>query len=290
MDELEIFMAVVEERGFSAAAARLDSTTASVSRRIKALEQRLGTRLLQRTTRSLQLTEAGELYYQAVRRAVGDLRAAEDQLQEVTTQAFGELRIAAPMSFGQRRLSSLVARFPAAHPRLRVSLLLDDKETDLLEAGVDLALRIAYPTDSSFIAKPIVPVPRYLCASPDYLEMKGTPTKPADLLQHDCLHYNVISELEEWTFDGSAGSETVAVKGGFCSNNGDVLLQAAIEGLGITLLPDFIVADALAEGRLVRILKKRERAPLTLFALYPSRQFVPVKTRLFIDYIIGTIH
>jgi DNA-binding transcriptional LysR family regulator len=289
MDELEIYMAVVEERGFSAAAARLDSTTASVSRRIKALEQRLGTRLLQRTTRNLQLTEAGELYYQAVRRAVGDLRAAEDQLQEVTTQPFGELRIAAPMSFGQRRLSSLVARFAAAHPRLRVSLLLDDKETDLLEAGVDLALRIAYPADSSFIAKPIVPIPRYLCASPDYLEIRGMPSKPADLLQHDCLHYNVISELEEWTFDGPAGSETVAVKGGFCSNNGDVLLQAAIEGLGITLLPDFIVADALAKGRLVRILKKRERAPLTLFALYPSRQFVPVKTRLFIDYIIGAI-
>jgi len=194
------------------------------------------------------------------------------------------------MSFRQRRLSSLVARFAAAHPRLRVSLLLDDRETELLEAGVDLAMRIAYPTDSSFIAKPIVPIPRYLCASPDYLEMKGTPTKPADLLQHDCLHYNVISEVEEWTFDGPAGSKTVAVKGGFCSNNGDVLLQAAIEGLGIILLPDFIVADALAEGRLVRILKKRERAPLTLFALYPSRQFVPVKTRLFIDYIIRAIH
>ena len=290
MDELEIFMAVVEERGFSAAAARLDTTTASVSRRVKALEQRLGTRLLQRTTRNIQLTEAGELYYQAVRRAVGDLRDAEDQLQEVTTKPFGELRIVAPMSFGQRRLSSLVARFAAAHPRLRVSLLLDDRETELLEAGVDLALRIAYPTDSSYIAKPIVPVPRYLCASPDYLEAKGTPTKPADLLQHDCLHYNVISELEEWTFDGPAGSETVAVKGSFCSNNGDVLLQAALDGLGITLLPDFIVADALAEGRLVRILKKRERAPLTLFALYPSRQFVPVKTRLFIEYITGAIH
>jgi len=147
MDELEIFMAVVEQRGFSAAAARLDTTTASVSRRVKALEQRLGTRLLQRTTRNIQLTEAGELYYQAVRRAVGDLRDAEDQLQEVTTKPFGELRIAAPMSFGQRRLSSLVARFAAAHPRLRVSLLLDDRETELLEVGVDLALRIAYPVD-----------------------------------------------------------------------------------------------------------------------------------------------
>jgi DNA-binding transcriptional LysR family regulator len=194
------------------------------------------------------------------------------------------------MSFGQRRLSSLMARFAAEHPHLRVSLLLDDKETDVIEAGVDLVLRIAYPTDSSYIAKPIAPVPRHLCASPDYLATKGTPTKPADLLQHDCLHYNVISEVEERTFDGHAGSVTVAVKGSFCSNNGDVLLQAALEGLGITLLPEFIDALAGCQGRLVRILKKRERAPLTLFALYPSREFVPVKTRLFIDYIIGAIH
>ncbi len=173
---------------------------------------------------------------------------------------------------------------------MRVSLLLDDRETDLIEAGVDLALRIAYPTDSSYISKPIALIPRYLCASPDYLQARGTPTKPADLPQHDCLDYNVISEVEEWTFDGPTGSETVAVKGRFCSNTGDVLLQAALEGLGITLLPDFIVADALADGHLVRILKNRERAPLTLFALYPSRRSVPVKTHRFIDCIIGAIH
>ena len=289
MEELEIFVAVVEAQGFTAAAARLETTTAAISRRIKALEQRLGVRLLQRTTRKIQLTEAGEIYYQEVRRVLEDLRTAEDQLQQLTYQPIGELRIATPMSFGQRRLAPLVARFAAAHHRLRLSLLLDDRETDLVREGIDLALRITYPVDASYIAKPIMPVPRYLCASPDYLASRGVPTIPTDLLKHDCLHYNVITEVEEWSFSGAHGVETVPVKGRFCSNNGEVLLEAAIQGLGIILLPDFIVSEALADGRLVRVLEGQERMPLTLFAVYPSRHFVPTKIRLFIDFIVGAL-
>jgi len=286
MDELGVFVTVVEEQGFSAAAKRLDSTPAAVSRRIKALEHRLGVRLLQRTTRTLRLTEAGELYFRAVSRLLGDLRAVEEQLEAVTGQASGELRIVAPMSFGQRRLAPMVARFALMHPKLRVTLLLDDRETDIVAEGIDLAVRIAYPSDSSLVARPIAPVPRYFCASPDYLVRRGTPRSPTDLLQHDCLHYNVISEREEWTFGGSEGDETIVMKGVFCSNNGEVLAEAAMQGLGITLLPDFIIEDALADGRLVRILEGRERSPLTLSVLYPSRQHVPVKTRLFIDRMV----
>lgn len=285
MEELEVFVTVVEEQGFSAAAKRLDSTPAAVSRRVKALEQRLGMRLLQRTTRKLQLTEAGELYFREVRRLLGDLRTIEQQLDEVTGQASGELRIGAPMSFGQRRLAPAVARFALAHPRLRVSLILEDRETDIVSEGQDLALRIAYPSDSSLVARPIASVPRYICASPEYLARRGTPQSPGDLLQHDCLHYNVISEREEWTFGGAEGDETIVIKGVFCSNNGEVLAEAAMQGLGITLLPDFIIEDALADARLVRVLKGRERSPLTLSVLYPSRHHVPAKTRLFIDYL-----
>ncbi len=286
MDELDVFVTVVEEQGFSAAAKRLDSTPAAVSRRVKALEQRLGVRLLQRTTRKVQLTEAGELYFREVSRLLGELRNVEQQLDEVTGQATGELRIVAPMSFGQCRLAPIVARFALAHPKLRVSLMLEDRETDIVSEGMDLALRIAYPSDSSLVARPIAPVPRYVCASPEYLARRGTPRSPTDLLQHDCLHYNVISEREEWTFGGPEGDETIVIKGVFCSNNGEVLAEAAMQGLGITLLPDFIIEDALAEGRLVRILKDRERSPLSLFVLYPSRHHVPAKTRLFIEYMI----
>ncbi len=175
MDELECFAAVVAEQGFSAAAARLGTTTAAVSRRIKALEQRLGVRLRQRTTRRVQLTEAGETYYREVHRLLQDLQAVEQQLQEVTRQPTGELRIVAPMSFGQRRLAPALAGFAAAHPKLRINLKLEDRETDIVAESFDVALRIAYPADSSYVARPIGPVPRYFCASPDYLAHRGTP-------------------------------------------------------------------------------------------------------------------
>ena len=165
----------------------------------------------------------------------------------------------------------------------------DPLPTDIVSTGIDLAFRSAYPSDSSFVARPIATVPRYFCASPNYLAYRGTPQSPRDLLQHDCLHYNVISEREEWTFGGAGGDEKIVIKGVFCSNNGDVLAEAAMQGLGVTLLPDFIVEDALADGRLVRILEGRERSPLTLSVLYPSRQHVPAKTRLFIDYIVGQL-
>jgi len=148
MDDLEIFITVVDEHGFSAAADRLKTTTASISSRVKALEQRLGVRLLQRTTRKVQLTEAGERYYLEAHCLLVDLKTAEDQLQQVTHEPVGELRIAAPMSFGQRRLAASVPRLAAAHPRLRVTLRLDVRETDLIGEGIDLALRIAYPFDS----------------------------------------------------------------------------------------------------------------------------------------------
>jgi DNA-binding transcriptional LysR family regulator len=190
------------------------------------------------------------------------------------------------MSFGQRRLAPVVASFALMHPKLRVTLRLEDRQTDIVSEGLDIAVRIAYPSDSSLVARPIMPVPRYFCASPEYLASRGMPQAPKDLLEHDVLHYNVISEREEWTFGGPEGDEAIMLKGVFCSDNGEVLAEAAMQGLGITLLPDFIVEEALADGRLVRILKDRERSPLTLSVMYPSRHHVPAKTRLFIDYMI----
>jgi len=285
MDDRAVFFQVVQANGFSAAAKRLDTTAASVSRRVKALEQRLGVRLLQRTTRKISLTEAGEHYFQEGRRLVQELDNLEQALSASSQEPEGELRIVAPMSFGQRRLSPLVARFAHRHPKLRITLILEDRDTDLFDEAADLAIRIGYPSDSSMIAKTIGQVPRYVCASPAYLEQRGTPKKPQDLLEHDCLHYNLISEREEWTFLDKTGEQTLAIKGSFCSNNGDVLLQAAQEGLGITLLPEFIVAESIRNGNLLRLLKAYERAPMTLFALYPSRKHVPAKTRRFIDYL-----
>lgn len=286
MDDREVFFTVVEANGFGAAARRLETTPASVSRRVKALEQRLGVRLLQRTTRKLSLTDAGERYFREGRRLLGEVAELEQALTASAREPEGELRIVAPMSFGQRRLAPLVARFAMLHSKLRISLILDDRETDLIDVAADLAIRIGYPADSSMIARAIAPVPRHACASPGYLQRRGYPKSPEDLLQHDCLHYNLISEREEWTFRGADGERTLAIKGSFCSNNGDVLAEAAMQGLGIALLPEFIVEEGLADGRLVKLLEGYARAPLTVFALYPSRQHVPAKTRRFLEYVL----
>jgi len=285
VDDREVFFSVVEANGFGAAARRLETTPASVSRRVKALEQRLGVRLLQRTTRKLGMTEAGERYYREGRRLLHELDDLEQALADSARELQGELRIVAPMSFGQRRLAPLVARFAARHDQLRISLILEDRETDLIDEAADLAIRIGYPADSSLIARAIAPVPRHACASPDYLERRGCPQSPEDLLHHDCLHYNLIPEREEWTFHAEQGEQTLAIRGSFCSNNGDVLAEAAMQGLGITLLPNFIVEEGLADGRLVKVLEDYERAPLTLYALYPSRRHLPVKTRSFLEYL-----
>ncbi|MDJ0805256.1 MAG: LysR family transcriptional regulator [Gammaproteobacteria bacterium] len=286
MDDREVFFRVVEANGFGAAARRLDTTPASVSRRVKALEQRLGVRLLQRTTRKISLTEAGERYYQEGRRLLHELDDLEQALSASTREPEGELRIVAPISFGQRRLAPLVAHFAKLHGKLRISLILEDRETDLIDVAADLAIRIGYPADSSMVGRAIAPVPRHACASPEYLERRGCPASPTDLLQHDCLHYSLISEREEWTFLDQDGEQTLAIKGSFCSNNGDVLAEAAMQGMGITMLPSFIIEQGLADGRLIKVLQDYERAPLTLFALYPSRQHVPAKTRKFIEFLM----
>ncbi len=286
MDDRTVFFAVVEANGFAAAARQLETTPASVSRRVKALEQRLGVRLLQRTTRKISLTDAGERYFHEGRRLLHELGDLEQALRAAVREPEGELRIVAPMSFGQRRLAPLVADFATLYPQLRISLILEDRESDLIDQAVDLAIRIGYPADSSMVARALAPIPRHACASPAYLARRGCPDSPADLLRHDCLHYNLISAREEWTFVGPEGEQTLGIKGSFCSNNGDVLAEAAIHGLGIALLPNFIVGDGLADGRLVRVLADYERAPLTLFALYPSRQHVPAKTRRFLEHLI----
>ncbi len=282
MDDLQAFRAVAEEGGFTPAAAALGTTVASVSRRIKGLERRLGVRLFNRTTRRVSLTEAGETYLQHVRRVLDDLADAEASVHQLTGEARGTLRVAAPLSFGVRRLAPVLARFARQHPALRVRLSLDDRVVDLVEGGYDLALRIGYPPDSSLIGRALLPVARFLCAAPGYLDARGTPADPGELADHDCLHYNPLAFSEEWPLAG-AGPRGITVEGRLCSNNGDVLREAAIAGMGIALLPDFIVEDALARGQLKRILRQFEPPPFTLYAVYPSREFVPAKVRLFLD-------
>ena len=284
-EDQAIFVAVVEEQGFTAAARALDMTVTAVSRRVRALEGRLGVRLLNRTTRRITLTEAGQIYYDRIRQILDEINELETQVSELNAEPRGSLVIAAPSSYATRVLSPLLVAFCSEHPNLRVQLNLDDRVINLIEAGVDIALRIGHLTDSSMIARPMTTIFRHVCASPGYIEDRGMPRRPEDLLSHACLHYNNIGVRDEWQFSTEQGLTSLAVDGPFCSNNGEALCQAAEQGLGIAMLPDFIVEQSLREGRLIRILESFEPPAFTLNALYPSREFVPAKTRLFLDYL-----
>ena len=286
MNEREVFLTVVDEQGFSSAAKTLNSTAAAVSRKIKGLEERLGVRLLHRTTRTLKLTPEGEIYYKEAKLLIEQLNSLEQDLTAKTGQLTGELKIAAPMTFGQKKISPLISEFVVNHPKLRISLNLEDRESNIIDEGIDLAIRISYPEDSSLIGRKIAEIPNYVCASPDYLKKHGTPSIPSDLIKHHCLHYNLISEREEWTFKNGSKKEVIPISSRLSSNNGDVLTQAAIDGLGIITMPKFIVENALDSGQLVRILQGMERPPLSLYLLYPTRSHIPAKTKAIIEYLI----
>lgn len=282
---LETFVAVVDSRSFSRAAEKLATTAGAVSRRITALEERLGLRLLNRTTRRLNLTEAGEQYYRDVSAILQALTEAEDRISHLGESPTGTLRVAAPLSFGVRALAPLLAGFSAHYPGLRLVLDLDDRMVDLVATGADVALRIGPLSDSGLVARRIGEVRRVLCASPAYLEARGEPRSPAELVGHACLHYSNVGIKEEWTLIGPQGDEVVQVDGPLCANNGDVLCEAAVGGMGIASLPDFIVAGELTAGRLRPVLAAYCTRPLPVSALWPSRQYVPAKVKALVEFL-----
>ena len=283
---LQTFVTVVEVGSFSRAAEKLDSTTAAVSRRLASLERRLGTRLLNRTTRTMSLTESGERYYRDVVDILRALEEAEARAAGETADPTGTLRITAPLSFGISRLGPVLSEFMELHPHLRVWLQLDDGYQDIVSEGLDVAIRIGELKESTLVARRITNVRRYLCASPDYLARKGVPSTPSDLVNHACLHYNNIHLREEWTLKGPDGPETVAVSGPLSANNGDVLKEAAIRSQGIVILPDFLAEGAFAQGRLEPILTDCSPSDYGLYAVWASRNFTPSKIRKLVDFLI----
>lgn len=285
---LVTFVAVVDHGGFSRAAERLDTTAGAVSRRVAALERHLGLRLINRTTRRLALTEAGEHYYRDVSAILQALTDAEDRVSHLREAPSGELRVAAPLSFGVRALAPLLPGFHARWPELHLTLDLDDRMVDIVAAGADLALRIGPLTDSSLVARRIASFARVFSAAPAYLDRRGRPNSPAALRGHDCLRYSNLGVREEWTLhrrDDPDTREGVDVSGPLCCNNGDLLRHAAVAGMGICSLPRFLVADDLDSGALESILDDWQAPALVLSAVWPSRRFVPAKVRVFVDYL-----
>ncbi len=283
LGDLEIFAKVAATGSMSLAGRALGFSPAVVSKRIKRLEDRLGTRLLQRTTRQISLTEAGQGFYDRVLGILAGLEEAEFYISGRSAQMHGTLKVSAPTSFGRMHIAPHLKNFMDAHPDLAINLVLSDEFSDIVGGGFDLAIRIAELTDSSLVARRLAPVRRVLCASPDYLKANGTPESIDDLKRHRCLpaHNNDV-----WRLEGPDGALSIRPEGMLITNSSEVIREAVIAGLGIALRSTWDIGAELKSGQLIQVLPAHEGSRnVALSAVYPSRQFLPAKVRLFIDYL-----
>lgn len=281
--DLDIFARVVSSGSMSTAGRALGLSPAVISKRIKRLEDRLGTRLLQRTTRQISLTEAGQGFYERVLSVLAGLEDAEAFVSGRSARIQGTLKVSAPTSFGRMHIAPHLKPFLDAHPDLTLNLVLTDEFTDIVGGGFDLAIRIAELGDSSLVARRLAPVRRVLCAAPAYLASYGTPEDVEALKHHTCLrpHNN-----DAWRLEGPGGAVLYRPEGRLVTNSSEVIREAVIAGFGIALRSTWDVGQELKDGRLVRVLPSYEGSRnVTLSAVYPSRQFLPAKVRLLIDYL-----
>lgn len=282
---MAIFARVVDTRSFTAAAAALGLSKSAVSKQVARLEDRLGARLLNRTTRRLSLTEVGAAFYERCARILAEVEDAELAVGRLQDAPRGRLRVNAPMSFGQLHLAPAIADFLAAHPGMSIDLTLTDRIVDVVEEGYDVAIRISRLADSSLIARRLVPMRRVVCGSPAYFERHGVPRHPRDLRRHNCLLYSYLPSADDWRFVGPEGPVAVRVAGTFKANNGDVLETAMLAGLGVALQPTFIAARDLQAGRLVAVMPDYVDESASVYAVYPHSRHLSAKVRAFIDFL-----
>lgn len=286
-EDLQAFVAVVEAGSFTAAADRLDTAKSAVSRRVSALEERLGVQLLRRTTRTLSLTDTGRSFYEHSARILADLEEAESAAQQEHGELRGTLRVALPMSFGVRHMCRPIAAFSKRHPKIRFDLDFNDRRIDLIEEGVDLAVRIGHLRDSSLIARKLFDVKTVVCASHNYLTVHGEPASPEELRDHDCLVYSNLAEPDIWRWEDEQGRrQAVELTPVMRASSGDFLANAAALGLGIVIQPTFIAAEAIRRGNLVPILKDYDWPVSPAFAVYPPTRHMSYRVRAFIDFLV----
>ena len=289
MGSIPVFIAVVDAGSFTAAAGKLGVTKSAISRRVSDLEEELGVRLLQRTTRTLSLTEAGERYLEYARRALQEAEAAEDAATALQDSPRGRLRIGSPMSFGRLFVARAIPTFLARYSDVAVDVTMDDRVLDLVSGGFDLAIRIGNLAESSLIARKLAPSRQVLCASPAYLARREPLQAPHDLLEHDCLRYAYFSQGNEWALIRGDEHHEIRVSGRYQVNNSEALREAAVQGTGIARIPLFIVADDLRAGRLRRVLPDYEMPAQHIYAVWPERAYMPQKVRVFLDFLIDRI-
>jgi DNA-binding transcriptional LysR family regulator len=286
LEDMEIFVRVVEAESFTRAAERLGLAKSLVSRRLSRLEERLGTKLIARTTRRLALTEAGRGFYERAKRLLEEVAETETAAMASSLELRGRLRIAAPMSFGQLHLAPAIARFLGEHPAVEIDADLNDRYVDLVGEGYALAIRIGRLEDSRLVARKLAPNRMVLCASPDYLAERGRPKTPADLTRHDCLLYTNRAAGDVWRFRSGGRTTTPTIRARVAANNGDFLARAAIDGLGIALLPSFIVGEALSQGELEAIPCGEPVADSGIHVVLPAGRDPPLVVRRFIDFLV----
>jgi len=284
---MAVFARVIDSGGFSAAARALGMSKSAVSKQVSALEDRLGARLLNRTTRRMSLTEAGAALIDNCRRLLAEAEAAESAVGALQSEPAGVLRVNAPVTFGSMHLAPALPDFLARHPQVTIDLTLNDRQVDLVDEGYDLAIRIARLADSSLVARKLAPGRRIIVAAPAYLERRGVPTTLADLAGHECLSYTYMAADDEWRFQGPNGEESVRVTSRVRANNGEVLRAAAVAGAGIATLPTFICGADVTEGRLARVLPEYDNRSFAVHAVWPAGRHPSPKLRAFVDFLAG---
>lgn len=284
LEDMRIFAETVDAQSFTAAADRLGLSKQFVSKRVAALEKRLGARLLVRSTRQLRVTDLGLAYHERAQRILEEVDAAEQLIASQTAAPRGLLRLSAPMTFATLHLGPVIPAFMQRHPEVVIELELNDRTVDLIGEGYDMAVRIGTLADSSLVARRIAAVQLITCASPDYLRRHGTPSAPGDLASHACLTYG-HARRGEWTFRVEGRVRKVSVGGPMRANNGEMLRDAAVADLGIVSLPDFIVAAALADGRLVPVLDACRPEGFNVYAVCPQHRQSSLLVRAFSDFL-----
>jgi DNA-binding transcriptional LysR family regulator len=284
---MKVFVRAIELKSISAAARNMRLSAATASHRILQLEEQLGVRLLNRTTRNLQPTEAGCIFYEHALTVLEAMERAESSMAVASGVPTGPMRVAAPLGYGRRILAPLVSEFHAQHPKVQIRLRLSDHSVDLLSESVDVAIRMSSLPDSSMIVRKLADCPRVLCAAPSYLQREGVPETPEDLLHHNCLLLRSPGSADSrWTLKTPAGPTTLPVSGTFDADDGDVLTAWTLAGEGIMLKAHWEIADHLSAGRLEVVLPGYPPDPVNLVMLYPHRELLPTKVRVFADFLI----
>jgi DNA-binding transcriptional LysR family regulator len=290
---MNVFVKVVESGSFARASERMNMSTSAVSRQVAELEAHLDTRLLNRTTRRISLTESGHAYFERVLQLLADLEEVEAVAGSSTAKPKGTIRLTCSVNFGARHVAPAVGAFQAVHPEVLFDISVSDRFVDLVEEGLDLAIRIGDLGNTNLIARKIGRMQLTTCASPAYLKAHGTPRSPGELVNHNCLTYEYAPVKHQWTFrdhtNGKArgvGEEIkVRIAGSVHGNNGELMAAVAAAGVGIAFEPDFIVNSFIESGQLVPILKNWLPDPSPIYAVYPSRRHLSAKVRAFVDFL-----